>query len=411
MLLSLSLLLSLGWVLGALAKKIGLPPLCGMLACGVLLGPFALDLLSPELLALSPVLRRVALLIILMRAGLGLDLDALRRASRPALLMCFVPACFEMLGVILLAPRLLHVSTLDAALIGAALAAVSPAVVVPRMLRLDAEGYGTARGIPQLIMAGASVDDVFVIVAFTSFTAMAQGGAVSAAAIVRAPVSIVLGIMLGIACGYGAARLLRAPSLSPAARAMLLLALCFALVALEDALTGPVAVSGLLAIMTAGAVLRRRDGVLAAQLSGAFEALWVPAELLLFSLVGATVDVRYAALAGAASIAVVLGALLFRAVGVLLCLTGTALHARERLFCVFAYLPKATVQAAIGGIPLALGLPCGNAVLTAAVLAILITAPLGALLIDRSYQMLLSPVSVCDIMEPSFDVDERGEVL
>lgn len=402
MLLSLALLLSLGWALGALSKKLGLPALCGMLLCGMLVGPPVLNLLSPDLLALSPVLRRIALLIILMRAGLGLDLAALRRASRPAVLMCFVPACFELLGVVLLAPRLLHVGLLDAAIIGAALAAVSPAVVVPRMLRLTEEGYGTARGIPQLIMAGSSVDDVFVIVAFTAFTAMAQGGTVSAVTLARVPVSIVLGLGLGVVWGLCAARVLRTSSLSQPVKTTLLLALCFALVALEDALTGPIAVSGLLAVMTTGAVLFRREKKLAEALSGSFAALWVPAELLLFTLVGATVDLHYVALAGFASIAVVLGALCFRAAGVLCCLIKTPLTARERLFCVFAYLPKATVQAAIGGIPLALGLSCGNAVLTAAVLAILVTAPLGALLIDRSYTFLLSQAPLCDTIEPNY---------
>lgn len=387
MLTSLGFVLLLGLVLGTLATRLRLPSLVGMLLAGILLGPCVLNLLSPNLLGISADLRQLALVIILTRAGLSLDLDDLRRAGRPAILMCFLPATFEVLGMVVLAPRLLGVSTLDAAIMGAVVGAVSPAVIVPRMLKLMEEGYGVKKGIPQMVLAGASVDDVFVIVLFTSFTGMAQGGSFSPAALAGVPVSIVLGAALGLLIGFVLAQFFARFHMRDSVKVVILLSLAFLLVALEDVI--PVPFSGLLAVLGAGLGLRRWRLVVAQRLTAKFGKLWVCAEIMLFVLVGAEVDLNYAAAAGLAAVATVLGVLCFRALGVLLCVAGSKLDKKERLFTILAYLPKATVQAAIGGVPLAMGLGCGQIVLTVAVIAILVTAPLGAFAIDFSYRKLL----------------------
>ena len=388
MLTSLGFVLLLGLVLGTLATRLRLPSLVGMLLAGILLGPCVLNLLSPSLLGISADLRQLALVIILTRAGLSLDVDDLRRAGRPAILMCFLPATFEVLGMVVLAPRLLGVSTLDAAIMGAVVGAVSPAVIAPRMLKLMEEGYGTAKGIPQMVLAGASVDDVFVIVLFTSFTGMAQGGSFSPAALAGVPVSIVLGAAFGLLIGFVLAKFFAKFHMRDSIKVVILLGLAFLLVALEDVI--PVPFSGLLAVLGAGLGLRRWRLVVAQRLTAKFGKLWVAAEIMLFVLVGAEVDLGYAAAAGLAAVATVLGVLCFRALGVLLCVAGSKLTRSERLFTVLAYLPKATVQAAIGGVPLAMGLACGQIVLTVAVIAILVTAPLGAFAIDFSYKKLLT---------------------
>ena len=391
MLTSLGLVLLLGMALGALAKRLKLPSLVGMLIAGMILGPYALNLLSDSLLNISADLRQLALIIILTRAGLSLDVEALKRVGRPAILMCFVPACFEILGMTLLAPALLGVSTLDAAIMGAVVGAVSPAVIVPRMIRLSEEGWGVDRGIPQLILAGASVDDVFVIVMFTAFTGLASGGTgLTAGAVLSIPASILTGVAAGLLLGRLLAQWFRRVHMRDSVKVVILLSLAFLLVAAEDALEGIFPFSGLLAVMGAGVGLQRWRSVVAQRLSLKFSKLWVAAEVALFVLVGAAVDLRYALSAGVMAILAVLGALCFRAVGVLVCVSGAHFSPKEKLFCVLGYLPKATVQAAIGGVPLAMGLGCGQIVLTVAVIAILVTAPLGALAIDRSYPKLLT---------------------
>ena len=391
MLTSLGLVLLLGMALGALAKRLKLPSLVGMLIAGMILGPYALNLLSDSLLNISADLRQLALIIILTRAGLSLDVEALKRVGRPAILMCFVPACFEILGMTLLAPALLGVSTLDAAIMGAVVGAVSPAVIVPRMIRLSEEGWGVDRGIPQLILAGASVDDVFVIVMFTAFTGLASGGTgLTAGAVLSIPASILTGVAAGLLLGWLLAQWFRRVHMRDSVKVVILLSLAFLLVAAEDALEGIFPFSGLLAVMGAGVGLQRWRSVVAQRLSLKFSKLWVAAEVALFVLVGAAVDLRYALSAGIMAILAVLGALCFRAVGVLVCVSGAHFSPKEKLFCVLSYLPKATVQAAIGGVPLAMGLGCGQIVLTVAVIAILVTAPLGALAIDRSYTKLLT---------------------
>lgn len=389
MLTSLALIFLTGMILGRLAQGLRLPALLGMLIAGILLGPCVLDLLAPSVLNISADLRQLALIIILTRAGLNLDLRDLKRVGRPAVLMCFVPACLEIGGMVLIAPRLLGVSLLDAAIMGAVTAAVSPAVIVPKMLRLMEEGYGQEHSIPQMILAGASVDDVFVIVIFTSLTGLAQGGSLSPAAVLQIPVAIVTGVLAGLGAGTAFAAFFRRFHLRDSAKVVILLSVSFLLVALESTLKGRFPFSGLLAVMACGMAARRRPDM-ARRLAAKYAKLWVAAEVLLFVLVGAAVDVGYAAAAGPAAIAVILGALLFRMAGVFLCMLGTPLSRRERLFCMIAYTPKATVQAAIGSIPLSLGLPCGQMVLTVAVLAILITAPLGAFGVDMTYRRLLA---------------------
>ena len=390
MLLSIAYMLMVGMAAGWACRRLRLPGLAGMIATGILLGPYALDLIDGSILGISAELRRIALIIILMRAGLSLDVDDLKRVGRPAILMCFVPACFEILGMLVLAPRLLGITVLEAAVMGAVVAAVSPAVIVPKMIMLMEEGYGTVNSIPQLILAGVSVDDVFVIVLFSAFTGLAQGGSVSPVSFVQIPWSILAGILVG--CGAGAllALYFRWVHIRDTAKVIILLCISFVLVSLEDALKGTFTFSSLISVMCMGITLQKQRETVAGRLSLKFNKLWVGAEILLFVLVGATVDIHYAVSAGAAASLLILGALGFRMAGVMCCLLGTRLSLKERMFCMAAYMPKATVQAAIGGVPLSMGLACGNIVLTVAVLAILITAPLGAFLVDLTYRRWLT---------------------
>ncbi len=389
MLLSLALISLCGMLIGSIFKKIKLPPLLGMLITGIILGPHVLNLLSDSVLSVSADLRQIALIIILTRAGLNLNIEDLKKVGRPALLMCFVPACAEMAGTILLAPALLNISRVEAAVMGAVIAAVSPAVVVPKMLNLMENGYGTDKSIPQLILAGASVDDVFVIVLFSSFTDIAKSGAFNPAQLVRIPTSIVLGLAGGVVCGIILGKLFKKIHMRDSAKVIIILSVSFLLVTLDGKLKGIVGFSGLLAVMSMGTAIQKMKTDTASRISQKYSKLWVAAEVILFVLVGAAVDIEYAKNSGVKVVALIFGALLFRMAGVLLCLIKTKLNKKERVFCMLAYMPKATVQAAIGSIPLAMGLPCGNAVLTTAVMAILITAPLGAFLIDATHKKLL----------------------
>ena len=389
MLTSLSLVFLLGMLLSRAFQKIRLPGLLGMLVTGMILGPYALNMLDGSILGISADLRQIALIIILTRAGLSLDIQDLKKVGRPAVLMCFVPACFEIMGMILLAPRLLGISVLDAAIMGAVVGAVSPAVIVPKMLNLMEKGYGVKKSIPQLILAGASVDDVFVIVLFTAFTGLAQGGTFSPASILSIPVSIGTGIAAGGLAGILLALFFQKVHIRDSAKVVILLSISFLMIELEDRLKGYVPFSGLLAVMSIGIALQKKRYEAAARLSVKYSKLWVAAEVLLFVLVGATVDISYALKAGAAAVILIFGVLIFRMAGVFFCLLGTDINRKERLFCMIAYMPKATVQAAIGGVPLAMGLGCGKIVLTVAVLAILITAPLGAFGVEQTYKRLL----------------------
>lgn len=389
MLWSLALVFLGGLLAGEVFRRLRLPPLLGMLLVGIAFGPYALGLLDDSLLAISADLRKIALIIILTRAGLSLDIGDLRKVGRSAVLLCFVPATFEIVGTVILAPRLLGVSVLEAAIIGSVIAAVSPAVVVPRMLRLMDEGYGAKQGIPQMILAGASVDDVYVIVLFSSFTSLASGGTLSPLDFVRIPTSLVLGIAAGVLCGLALAWWFSHVHMRDSIKVVIFLALSFVLVTIEDHCTGIIGFSGLLAVMSMGIMLGQRIPVVSKRLSAKYDRLWVGAELLLFVLVGAMVNVAYVAYVGVAAILLILGAMVFRMAGVFASVLGTKLNGKERAFCMLAYTPKATVQAAIGGVPLAMGLACGETVLTVAVLAILITAPFGAIAIDCTYKKWL----------------------
>lgn len=390
MLTSLALIFLFGLVLGNLFNKLKLPSLLGMLLTGIILGPYALDVLDPSILSISSDLRQIALVIILTRAGLALNMEDLKKVGRPAILMCFVPALFEIVGILLIAPKLLGISVLDAAIMGTVVAAVSPAVIVPRMLKLMENGYGANHSIPQLIMASASVDDVFVIVLFTSFTTLAGGGNFSPMSFLQIPVSILLGLVVGIVIGLILISFFKRIHMRDSAKTIVLLSLSFLLITLEKTLADILPLSGLLAVMSMSATILHKHVNLAKRLSNKFSKLWVGAEILLFVLVGATVDIKYALSAGPLVILLILAALLFRMTGVFICLLRTKLSLKERVFCAIAYMPKATVQAAIGSVPLAMGLGCGQIVLTVAVLAILITAPLGALGIDLTYKKYLS---------------------
>ncbi|MGN0561345.1 MAG: cation:proton antiporter [Candidatus Fimenecus sp.] len=397
MLTSLALIFLVGLSLAAICQKIKLPRIIGMLLTGILLGPYVLDLLDNSILGISAELRKLALVIILIKAGLSLDVHDLKKVGRSALLLSFLPAVFEIAAFVLFAPAVLRISHLDAAIMGAVLGAVSPAVVVPRMVQLMDEKYGTQKGIPQMILAGASLDDVFVIVLFSTFIDMAQGERAAVMDFLNIPISIVLGMLCGTAVGLALSWLFETAYahkhlVRNSLKVIILLSAAFLLLALETFLEGKVAVSGLIAVMCmAMAIAMRSVPQVTARLREKYGKLWLAAEVVLFVLVGAAVDIRYTLEAGLGAVLMIATGLIFRSVGVWICMLGTALNRKERLYCVIAYLPKATVQAAIGGIPLSLGLPCGNIVLSVAVLSILITAPLGAIGMDASYKRLLQP--------------------
>lgn len=396
MLLSLAIIFLAGLFVAAVFERIGLPRIIGMLGVGIVVSPYVLGLLDDSILGISSELRQIALIIILIKAGLSLDMSDLKKVGRPAVMMSFVPACCEIVGYVAFAPLLLGVNRIEAAVMGAVLSAVSPAVVVPRMVRLIEEKYGTDKSIPQMILAGASCDDIFVIILFSTFVTMAQGGTVHAADFLNIPISIVLGVIMGALVGMAVYFLFESSykhnrKIRSSTKVIIMLGTAFLLMSIETVAKPYVAISGLLAVVAMACVIKlKSEKWVTARLSEKFGKLWIAAEVVLFVLVGAAVDVRYTLTAGISAVLMIFAALAFRAVGVLICMLGTKLSAKERLFCVIAYLPKATVQAAIGSVPLSLGLPCGKIVLSVAVLAILITAPLGSIGIDRSYKHLLS---------------------
>lgn len=396
MLSSLSLIFLVGLAMGAICQRLKLPRIIGMLVTGIILGPYVLDLLDQSILSISADLRKIALIIILIKAGLSLDISDLKKAGRSAILMSFIPATFEIIGYVIFAPVLLKINRVEAAVMGAVLAAVSPAVVVPRMVNLIEQKYGTQKAIPQMIMAGASCDDIFVIVLFTTFLSMIQGGQVNIINFINIPVSIILGILLGAVTGYAMylffeTAYARKHYVRNSMKVIIVLGVSFLLVSIESWLEGKISVSGLLAVVSMACVIKMKSTTLVSKrLSEKFGKLWLAAEVMLFVLVGAVVDIRYTLSAGIFAVFMIIIALIFRAVGVLICTVGTNLTWKERAFCVIAYLPKATVQAAIGSVPLAAGLPCGRLVLSVAVLAIIITAPLGAIGIDSTYKKILA---------------------
>lgn len=381
--------------MGAICQKLKLPRIIGMLATGIMLGPYVLDLLDSSILSISSDLRKMALIIILLKAGLSLNLEDLKKVGRPAIMMAFVPATFELIGYLVFAPVILGITRVEAAVMGSVLAAVSPAVVVPRMVQLMENKYGTEKAIPQMIMAGASCDDIFVIVLFTTFLSMAQGGSADIKAFVNIPISIILGIILGTIVGYllylfFETAYAKKHYVRNSMKVIIVLGFSFLLIAIEGWLEGKIAVSGLLAVVSMACVLKMKcTSFVSKRLSEKFGKLWLAAEVILFVLVGAAVDIRYTLDAGLAAVAMIFAALIFRSFGVWLCTVKTSLTLKERAFYVIAYLPKATVQAAIGSVPFAAGLPCGKIVLSVAVMAIIITAPLGAFGMDFTYKKFL----------------------
>ena len=395
MLLSLAIIFLFGLSAAAIFEKIGLPRIIGMIGVGIIISPYVLDMLDSSILGISSELRQIALIIILIKAGLSLNLSDLKKVGRPAVMMSFVPACFEIAGYTVFAPLLLDVSRIEAAVMGAVLSAVSPAVVVPRMVKLIEEKRGTEKSIPQMILAGASCDDIFVIVLFSTFVTMAQGGSAKGVDFLNIPISIILGVLLGTVAGICLYLLFEKAyqhdsRIRNSTKVVIILGTAFLLMSVETLVKPYVAISGLLAVVAMACVVRlKADKSVSSRLSEKFGKLWIGAEVVLFVLVGAAVDVRYTLAAGVPALLMIFIALAFRAVGVIICLLGTKLTIKERLFCIIAYLPKATVQAAIGSVPLSLGLPCGKTVLSVAVLAILITAPLGAIGIDRTCYMVL----------------------
>lgn len=395
MLTSLALIFLMGLSAAAICGYLHLPRIIGMLFTGIILGPHVLGLLDDKILSISSELRQIALIIILLKAGLSLNLADLKKVGRPAVMMAFVPASFEICGYLLCAPMILGITRIESAVMGAVLAAVSPAVVVPRMVQLMENGYGTEKSIPQMILAGASCDDIFVIVLFSTFAGIAQGGTADFTQFLNIPVSIVLGILLGAAVGYLLSLFFETAYAKEhyvrnSMKVIVVLGLSFLLMAVETWAKPYVSVSGLLAVVSMACVLKMKcPKSVSGRLSEKFGKLWIAAEVVLFVMVGAAVDIRYTATAGGAAVVMILLALIFRAAGVCVCMAGTALNKKERLFTVIAYLPKATVQAAIGSVPMAMGLSCGQIVLSVAVLAILITAPLGAIGMDVTYRRLL----------------------
>ena len=403
MLTSLAYIFLVGLSMAAICQKLKLPRIIGMLITGIVLGPYVLDLLDPSILSISAELRQMALIIILLKAGLSLNLSDLKKVGRPAIMMSFVPASFEILAFFIFAPYLLGVTRIEAAVMGAVLGAVSPAVVVPRMVQLIESKYGTEKSIPQMIMAGASCDDIYVIVLFSTFVSMAQGGKAQIMDFINIPVSIILGILLGAIAGFLLSSFFETAyahkhCVRNSVKIIIILGVSFLLMAIETWAEGYVSISGVLAVMSMACVLKLKSvAFVSKRLSEKLGKLWIAAEVILFVLVGAAVDIRYTMKAGLAAVGMIFIALAFRAIGVSICLIKTNLTAKERLFCVIAYMPKATVQAAIGSVPLAMGLPCGQIVLSVAVLAIIITAPLGAIGIDYSYKKLLSKETAINI--------------
>ena len=389
MLVSVSLVIFIGLLLGSLAKKLNMPSLIGLLFTGILLGPSVLNVLSDHFLALSSELRTVALIVILTRAGLSLDLADLKKVGRPAILMCFVPAVFEIMATVLLAPMLLAIRVSEALLLGSVIAAVSPAVIVPRMIHLMKEGYGKNKSIPQIILAGASVDDVFVLVLFTAFLGMNDGGTFSAIDLTRIPIAIFSGAFVGLAVGYGLVLFFNQFHIRDSIKVLVMLATAFLLMSLETAFDSAFPFSGMLSVMGVSLMIFRKKRSLAERLSLKFNKIWILAEIFLFVFVGASVDLSYAFSAGIAPLVLLVLVSLIRMLGVLVALLKTSLSRNEKLFCMMSYLPKATVQAAIGSIPFSMGLASGEMILTVAVLSILVTAPVGAWLIDRFYPVLL----------------------
>ncbi|MCR5231821.1 MAG: cation:proton antiporter [Acholeplasmatales bacterium] len=389
--LSLFIVFTFGILGGFIFEKIKLPKLVWYIILGILIGPSVLNIVDDTLINISSYLRQIALVIILTRSGLSLDINNLKKIGRPAILMCFVPACFEIVGVTIFAPMFLGISYLEALLLGSVLAAVSPAVVVPRMIKLMDERYGKEHNVPELIMAGASCDDIFVIVLFYSFKNLVVTSNFDAWTIGQIPLSIISGIALGILVGMLIVLIINKLKMNKVINVIFMLGLSFGMIALETVLKPYFSISSLLAIVVMTLIVNIFKKEEAKEIQKTYNSLWSCFEILLFTLVGIATSVNYAfSKDGAILVGVVLIALIFRSIGVIVCLIATKFNKKEKLFIIFSYLPKATVQASIGAIALSEGLDCGVVVLTGAVISILITAPLGAILMDRTYNKLLT---------------------
>lgn len=389
MLFSIALILFLGFLVGLVFEKIKIPKLVGMILVGIIIGPYSLNLIDQSIISVSTELRQIALIIILTRAGLSLNFSSLKKIGRPAILMCFIPATFEIIGTTLLAPSLLNISTFEALLLGSVLGAVSPAVIVPRMIRLQKEGYGAQHKVPNLILAGSSADDIYVIILFYAFLGLVENNKFNTSSLISIPVSIILGIILGIIIGVILNVIFKKFICNLTYKILITLCASFFMVTLESLLKKYISISSLLGVMSYGMVLLSSNKKVAKELEEGYNNLWLFFEIFLFVLVGATVSVDYAISSGINAVILLFLALLFRTIGVLVCLIKTNLTKKEVLFSMISYIPKATVQASIGGIALSKGLACGNLVLSMAVLSILITAPIGAFGIDLLYKKLL----------------------
>jgi NhaP-type Na+/H+ or K+/H+ antiporter len=389
MIFSIGLILILGFIIGWLLSKIKIPGLVGMIIVGLLIGPYCLGLIDEKILSISTELRQVALVIILTRSGLNLDIDSLKKIGRPAILMSFIPATLEIIGITLISQLLLEITIFESILLGTVLAAVSPAVVSPRMIKLIEERFGENHQVPKLILAGSSVDDIYVIVLFYTFLGLVGNNTFDFVSITMIPVTIILGVLLGIIVGFILSYILKKTNFKTTINILIIISSSFLMIGLENMLKDYISISSLLGIMVIGIILLFRNKEQAKQLSDGYNNLWIFFEIILFVLVGATVDFSYAINNGLIAILILMIGLLFRTLGVLLCLIKTKLTFKERLFTILAYIPKATVQASIGGIALSLGLSCGSIILTVSVISILITAPIGAILIDNLSSKLL----------------------
>lgn len=395
MISSLAFIFIVGLIMAGICEKLKLPRIIGMIFTGIIIGPYGLDLLEKSVLEISPDLRSIALIIILLKAGFSLNIEDLKKVGRPAVLMSFVPASFEILAYVIFAPMILGINMVEAGLMGAVMGAVSPAVVVPRMTHLMDKGYGSKKGIPQLIMAGASCDDIFVIVLFSTFLGMAQGNSVSKAAFLNIPISIILGILMGAVVGYILSLIFenlfkRKKYIRNSTKVVIILGMAFMMMSIETWVKPFVSVSGLLSVVSMAAVIKIKSvDIVSKRLSEKFGKLWIGAELILFVLVGAAVDINYMTKAGISAVIMIFIGLIFRNIGVFISILGTNFNKKEKLYCMVSYIPKATVQAAIGSVPLSAGLPCGQLILSVAVLIIIITAPLGAILMDYGYKRWL----------------------
>ena len=389
MVLSIGLILILGFLIGYLLSKVKIPGLVGMIIVGLVIGPYCLSLIDDKILNISSELRQLALIIILTRSGLNLDLESLKKVGRPAILMSFIPATLEIIGVTIISQLLFEITVFESLLMGTVLAAVSPAVISPRMIKLIENKVGENHQVPKLILAGSSIDDIYVIVLFYAFLGLVESNKFDFLSIGMIPISMILGVGLGILMGLGLSYLFKKITLKTTVKILITLSISMLIVGLENVLKPYISISSLLGIMVLGIVLLFKLNSDSKDLNKGYNSLWIFFEIILFVLVGASIDIRYAVNNIGLAVVVILVGLVFRILGVVLCLIKTKLNFKERLFCVISYLPKATVQASIGGIALSMGLSCGSIILTVSVISILITAPLGAILIDNLALKLL----------------------